>query len=283
MNKSMKGKILLYVSAFFWGMGFLGLQGALNSGWQTFAILTVRGFIAGSILLVFALKSGIPWWQDKAFIKRAIFAGVVMWIGFAVQTYGQSNSSISLSAIITGLYVVFTPFIANLFKRQQLPIKLFVGCFMAFIATVLISYDGSGLVFGYGELLLLISALIYSIHFLLIESLGSYKIAFALSAIQLLTMGVCSLIMMIITKQTVQIEGFQYVLFLALFCSGLAFYCQMLGQEGVNSSVASFILSFESIFGVIGAIILFHEAINWQITIGCLLMVVAIYLIEYKR
>ncbi len=277
-----KHKIYLFIASFFWGMGFLGIQGALNHGWGIFSMLALRGFLAGTIMLVIAFRVHLPWWNDKHFVKRAIFTGFVMWLGFVVQTYGQSLSNVSMASIITGLYVVFTPFIACFFKKQKLPLRVFVASFLAFGAIFLISYDGSGFTFGLGELMLLLAAFIYSVHFLLIESLGNYKIAFALSGIQLITMAVCSLIVMFIIGEGFRTEGLEYVLFLALICSGLAFGLQVLGQEKVNSSLSSLILSLESVFGVIGAIVLFNEPFSFQIVAGCTIMMLAIYLVEGK-
>ncbi len=276
-------KVLLYVAAFLWGMGFIGVQEAINVGWEPFAILFMRGSIAGSILLFIAFRHNFPWWKDRRFVYRSILAGLIMSIAFAVQTYGQVYSSISMTSVLTVSYVVITPFAANMIKKQNLSKNVYIGCFIALISVFIISYQGGSWAFGIGEILLLIGAILYALQFLMIESLGNNKVAFALSGIQLIVMAAFSFVMMLITGQTLQIEGIQYTIALAIFCSGLGFYLQVMTQEVVSSSIASFILSLESLFGVLGAVIIMGDVLTWQIGLGCILMLVAIYFVEKKK
>ena len=279
MNKQLKARILLIIVAFLWGMGFLGVQGALDAGWQPFALLFARGLIGGLALLAVAVVNKTANFS-KPVLARCVLAGFIMWLGFATQTYGQQYANVSTASILTGLYVLFTPFMAGFLKKQRLPTQTYLACVIAFVAVILVSYSGSKPSFELGELLLLMCAIVYSLHFLLLEDLAGYKSALAISGLQLLVMSACSLIMMLATKQYPQVSGLQYVLFLGLFCSGAAFSLQVYAQQQVNSSVASVLISFECVFGVLGAIIVYQEAISWQVVGGCIAMMLAIYVLE---
>jgi len=283
MNKQLFAKALLLFAAFLWGMGFLGTQQALNRGWQPFALLFVRGFISAIFLLLFSFKAKDKWYKNKELIKHSILAGVVYWAGFTLTIYGQTYSSISTTSVLTGIYVILTPFLAFFIKKHKLSLRIYIASFIAFIAVIVISYTAGSITFTLGEILLLVGAVLYSLHFLFLETLGFFQSAFAVSAIQLLVIATCSFVMMLVTKQTIQVAGFEYILFLALACSGLGFVAQVTGQQYVSSSVASVIISFESVFGVLGAIIAFNEPLDWQIVIACVLMILAIYILEGKE
>ena len=278
-----KNRLLLVLAALFWGIGFLGVEGALNSGWDTFAILFMRGIIAGILLLSLACRYNKEWYKNKQMIRTSILGGILMWLAFVLQIYGQKASSISVASILTALYVLFTPLIGSIFLKQKHHKHIYLACLVAFLAVVLTSYNGETMSFGWGEILLVICASISALHILLIENLMVHQIALAGTGIQLITMAVCSLPLMLITGQRIQLVGLEYVLFLAIFCSGLAFFLQVYCQQHVPPAVASVILSFESIFGVIGAIILFAEPFTWQVVTACLLMIFAIWLSEYRK
>jgi len=278
-----RNKILLLIAALFWGLGFLGVQGALTNGWEAFAILLIRGSVAGALLLALANRYNNDWYKNKAMIKKSILGGFLMWLTFMFQIYGQKLSNVSIASILTALYVLFTPIIAGIFLKRKIRIRVLLACLIAFTAVVLTSYNGETLDFGWGEILLVICAMISAMHILLIEDLMIHQVALAGTGIQLITMAVCSLPLMLLSGQRLQIIGLPYVLFLAFFCSGLAFFLQVYCQQHVAPAVASVILSFESVFGVIGAIVVFSEPFTWQVVAACLLVILAIYILEGRE
>lgn len=277
-------KLLLIVVAILWGSGFVASQFALDAGWDPFVMLSVRGFIGGGVLMILSLRYKIEWYKNKRLWALLVLGGVLMFGGFALQLYGQKMTSISMASIFVGLYVLLTPIIASFFKRSYITIKLIIACIIAFFAIFIVSYDGGSLSFGWGELILFFSSLVFAMHFLVIESLASHKIAFVASGVQLLVMGILAMIMSFVTTggYSLQLSGFDSVVYLALFCSALAFVLQTYGQERVNSTVASIIVSSESIFGVLGAVVVYGDQFSWNIAIGCFLMFLALAIMELK-
>ncbi|MFV0255603.1 MAG: DMT family transporter [Erysipelotrichaceae bacterium] len=277
-------KFLLLLVAIFWGSGFVASQYALDAGWQPFTILSLRGFIAGGILLLISLKNKIPWYTNQKLWFILIIGGLLMFLGFALQLYGQKATSVSMASIFVGIYVLLTPIIASFFKKNYLTLKLFIACSIAFVAILIACYSGGALVFGWGEFLLLLSSLLFASHFLVIESLSSYKIAFVVSGVQLLVMGFAAMIMSFISGENYHLhtEALGSILYLAIVCSGATLVLQSYAQEKVNSTMASLIVSSESIFGVLGAVLIYGDQFSWNIALGCCLMFLAIIMMDIK-
>lgn len=86
----------------------------------------------------------------------ALFGG-----GNLLLTVGLSYTTASVSAFVTGMYVVFTPLLAALVLRQRLAGRVWAatGLAMAGLAVMTLHLDGGALL-GRGELITLVAALI---------------------------------------------------------------------------------------------------------------------------
>ncbi len=252
----------------------------MNSGWTVFPLLFARQLIAGLLMMAVASYYKFPWTKNKKMLGHCILAGFIMWLGFATQLYGQKFTNVSETAIYSSLYALFTPFLAYLINKSKISWRVYLACFVAFVAVVLLSFQGSTCRFGWGEFLLLLCALFFALHLVILENFGYLGAVFAISSIQMLTMAFCCLVATFLLKESLQVSGLIYVFYLAIFCSGLAFLLQIAAQIHLTAATVGLLLSFESLWGVLGAVVFFGEAFTWQIGGGCLLMLLAIYILE---
>ena len=118
--KKQIGIISLFIVSLIWGLAFIAVDYALENGWNTFTILSIRGVLSGLMLLPFAIKDKI--WKNKRIFFNTIIAGIFFFLGYALQTLGQQESSVINSAFYTCLYVIFTPFIALMFKKREVTV-----------------------------------------------------------------------------------------------------------------------------------------------------------------
>jgi drug/metabolite transporter (DMT)-like permease len=273
------GKLLLVLSALLWGLGFVATDLALSSGWGVFSILGVRGLLAGLVFLPFSFKS--PWYRKPKFIGEAVVAGIVMGSAFVVQIVGQQYSTATNASFLTTLYVVFVPLLCWVFQGRKLRRVAIIGSGLAFLGTFILAFKGS-LTWQWGDLLLVLCALLFAVHFLMLERLSQQGETLALTSIQLLVMGVMCTGLMLYTGGGYQWQGLEYVLYLVFMGSGLGFLLQIIGQQKVEASAASLILTLEGLFGAIGAVLLLHEPLTINLVIGGLLMMVAVWLLEQR-
>lgn len=283
MKKKHIALIALFVVALIWGVAFIAVDYALDSGWKTFTLLAIRGILSGLFLFPFALKAKI--FKNKKLFLHSVIAGVFFFLGYASQTLGQEASSVVNTAFFTCLYVVFTPFIALLFGKKEVGIKTFVAAFIAILGIFFLSVLANGGTFSFhiGDILLIICAISFALQIIWAGHFIKADVSpAATSSIMLLTMGILSLLMVPITQEALptSFTGFTGVLFAALFSSGLCSILQLFGQRHVPSSNASIIMSLETPIACIFAVMILGEQMNIYSIIGLVLMFLSILIVE---
>jgi drug/metabolite transporter (DMT)-like permease len=278
MSQEIKlAKSSLFLSAFLWGFGFVAVEGALISGWHPMALLAARGFIGGFLLLIFSYKR--KFWKNKTMLWEGIKAGVFLTLGFVGQTYGQALSGPANASFITAMYVIFVPLIGAVWYKYKISMWVILTSFTAFIGVALITVQGS-LSVNVGDIWLLAGAIFFAVHIIKLSQLSRFNDSLSLTTIQLFTMSAISSTFMVITNTNFTSSGLYYVLYIGLISSGVAFFLQTFGQKSLESSVASIILTFEAIFGVIGSALVFSLLIPTQTWIGGILLLGSVFFLE---
>ncbi len=278
-----KATLALLTTAIIWATGFIAVDQALASGWEAFPLLAARGLIGGLFLLLFSYKKA--WWKNRTTLRLGITNGFIFFLGFAFQTIGQSLSSVPNTAFLTSLNVVFVPFISFLFLHKKLELKIYFAAFLALIGSAVLSFS-EGLSFHLGDFYLFLCAIFFALQIIYSEKCGEHNDPFSIITIQLLTMGICSLILMPITNQMhVPTQAWPNILYLAIIGSVVSFLCQLYGQSHVIPSKASLILSLESILATLFSILLLSQPITPSIIIGgsCLFGAVLVVEVKFKQ
>ena len=283
--KKQIGTLSLFIVAFIWGLAFIAVDYALDNNWNTFTILAIRGLLSGLILLPFAFKDKI--WKNRKVVIHTIIAGVFFFLGYALQSLGQKSSSVINSAFYTCLYVVFTPFIALAFGKKEVTIKTVIASITAIIGIYFLSVLGKGgtLQFYLSDILLILCALFFALQIIWVTHYIKGELnPISLSCVMLLTMGILSLVSIPIFNEVLptSIKGISGVLYAAIFSSGVCTVLQLFGQRYTTSSNASIILSLETPIACILAVMINNENMNLYMSIGLILMVISVFLIEIK-
>lgn len=285
MKNKHLGMIALFIVSLIWGMAFIAVDYALANGWKTFTILAIRGLLSGLILFPFVIKDRI--WRSKKIFIPCIVAGVFFFLGYATQTFGQEASSVINTAFFTCLYVVFTPFLALLFGKKEVTYKTFIAATLAIVGIYFLSVLSKDESFSFhvGDILLILCAIFFALQIIWAGHFIDKEInPLATSSVMLLTMGVLSLFGMFLFQESLpkSASGITGVMFAALFSSGVCSVLQLYGQRHVSSSNASIIMSLETPFACIFAIIILKEGVNVFTVIGLVLMFLSVLLVEVK-
>lgn len=277
MKDKSKGYLSLFTCTFIWGLAFIAVQNALNYGWQTFPLMTIRSLIGAAFMLLFSYKR--KWWKDLKVVRLGIINGILMWLGYTLQTFGQSNSSVPNSAFITTLNIVFVPLILHLFYQREISKKVYVSAFIALLGVGILSYQGT-LALHLGDTYLLLCAICFALQIINNERLAKYDNTLSFITLQLITMFILSLIMMPISGQTnIPNKGWLDLLYIGLFSSGIAGFLQMFGQKHVNPSAASLILCLESVIATIASVFVLGQEVTINIIVGGGLLITAVILV----
>jgi drug/metabolite transporter (DMT)-like permease len=279
----MKSRNLLYLAmlatAAIWGGSFVVMKDSLEKQ-DVFSFLASRFILAS--LLMFMYRPTALRGLSKKFVLRGILAGTLLGSGYIFQTFGLTNTTVSNTGFITGLYLVFTPLISLIVLRRHVIRIQWLAVLLAFIGLFLISYNGVSL--GRGETLVLISAMLYGAHFVALGEWSDGGNTYALTLIQIATLGVMASLF------TIK-DGFQLppdssvwlaVLFTAFFATFLAFLVQTKAQSVMSATAASVLLATETPFAVIFGLYFNSDPLTFKIITGGLLVMAAMGLVIWS-
>lgn len=279
----MKSRNLLYLAmlatAAIWGGSFVVMKDSLEKQ-DVFSFLASRFILAS--LLMFMYRPTALRGLSKKFILRGILAGTLLGSGYIFQTFGLTNTTVSNTGFITGLYLVFTPLISLIVLRRHVIRIQWLAVLLAFIGLFLISYNGVSI--GRGETLVLISAILYGAHFVALGEWSDGGNTYALTLIQIATLGVMASLF------TIK-DGFQLppdssvwlaVLFTAFFATFLAFLVQTKAQSVMSATAASVLLATETPFAVIFGLYFNSDPLTLKIISGGILVMGAMALVIWS-
>jgi drug/metabolite transporter (DMT)-like permease len=247
---------------------------------DVFSFLASR-FIAAAILMFIYRPTALRG-LSKQFIFRGIFAGILLGSGYIFQTFGLTNTTVSNTGFITGLYLVFTPLISLIILRRHVLKIQWLAVLLATIGLFLISFNGVSI--GVGETLVLISAILYGAHFVALGEWSDGGNTYALTLIQITTLAVMAFLF------TVK-DGFQLppdssvwlaVLFTAFFATFLAFLVQTKAQSVMSATAASVLLATETPFAVVFGLYFNSDPLTLKIITGGMLVMVAMGLVIWS-
>jgi drug/metabolite transporter (DMT)-like permease len=203
-----------------------------------------------------------------------------------LQTAGLAHTAASVSGFVTGLYVVATPLLTALILRRRIPRVTWLAAILATVGLGVLALHGFAL--GYGELLTLLSAVIYAGHIVALGRFSSAQTALSLSVVQLimitLVCGVAAWWPMVGSAAGIQLPSstadWLSVLYLALIASALTMVLQTWAQAHIEPSRAAVIMAMEPVWAAAFAVALGGETITARMVIGGLAIVSAMYLVE---
>ncbi len=298
-KSNIKGSLMLLLAAFIWGSTFVAQTEAQT---EPFTYIASRNFIGTLVLLpviatidVFSKKKGLLPKDFKvlSFSKKEITGGIicgcVLFTAASLQQYGiflypADGAAAGKSGFITALYIVLVP-IAGLFLKKKAGINIWVSVGIATVGMYLLCVK-SGFEVHYADLILFVCAIGFTAHILVIDRFIPFVNGVKLSALQFLVAGILGLIFMFAFESpsiTVILKDAIPILYAGLLSSGVAYTLQIVAQKETNPTVASVVMSLESVFAVLSGA-LFGEVMSGREIVGCVLMFIAVILaqIEFK-
>lgn len=293
MNHTSRNTFFLFLAAFIWGMAFV----SQSKGMDYMHPLTfngVRSLIGAFVLLLYILvrrkqaggKNRIIDWKTTA--KAGILCGLVLTTASTLQQFGIKYTSVGKAGFITTLYIIFVP-IAGIFVKKAVTGIIWIAAGLAAVGMYLLCMTES-LRMGTGDIMVLLCAVAFAVHIMIIDYYAPKTDGVIVSCIQFAVCGVicgiCSLIWA--EPDWMQLkDGMGSLLYAGVLSCGVAYTLQIVGQEGVNPTVAALIMSLESVVATVAAWIAYKVGFLstdqtmtlWQI-VGCILVFGAVILAQ---
>jgi len=285
MNRNL-ARIILTTAGLIWGIGFIGNKYILDNGWNDSQLLFVR-FLTATIFIFIIYHKRIL--NSNAYvIKSGLFLGVFLYLGFLFQTWGLVHTNPSNNALITAGYIVLMPLIIFVFERTTIPKKTIIAGAVTLLGISLITVDFRELTVSFGDSLTFIGAFFYAIHIYFLGKLSKKVDLFVLMAFQLLLFSVFATAMMMFRGGLPEVDFSSFdsykllvlAMIIGFFASFVAFLFQSIGQKNTNEAEAAILISTESLFGPVFAILFYNDPFNMYVVFGILFVFLGIILSE---
>ncbi|MDO4400765.1 MAG: DMT family transporter [Coriobacteriia bacterium] len=292
-----KGPILLLITAILWGMAFVAQTDA-SQHVQPFTFNASRNFVGALFLTgVIAwrkrtgadkqpIERGGAGYTKKALLVGGIACGVVLFVASYLQQSGitsyPSDAAVSgRSGFITALYMVMVAVI-GLFVGKKPHILVFVAVGVALVGMWFLCVpDGIDNIY-FGDVLVFLCAIGYAAHIIVIDRY-THVDGVRLSRVQLLTSGALSLACALAFEQPewgLILAALIPILYAGICSDGIAYTFQIIAQQTTDPTVASILMSLESVFAALGGWLILSEALTPVELLGCALVFAAVMLAQ---
>ncbi|MFR3065126.1 DMT family transporter [Peptoniphilus sp.] len=273
MKRELKASIMLFATAIIWGLAFVA-QAAGMEHLGPLSFTASRCFVAVVFLYLtykFFMMKSASYREEKFDMKRTLVGGSICGLVFTIAINLQQVSLIYTTAakasFLTALYIVFIPVIGLFFGRRP-NVKIIICIFLAMVGTYLLSING-GLKINRGDLIVILSALVFAIHILLLTKYSTNTNAVLVSLVQFAVCGVISLVGALVLEDISMeaiLKSQATILYVGILSSGVGFTIQLMALKDLEPVVASMICSLESVFGALfGWLILSQEMTEREI------------------
>ncbi|MDP4118001.1 MAG: DMT family transporter [Bacillota bacterium] len=294
MKKSqVKQNIYAVIAALIWGNAFVA-QSECAKYLGPFTVNALRSVIAVIALIPVALifkkirygtKTEVKKESRKKLIIGGICCGAVLSAATNLQQAGLSDTGAGKAAFITAMYIVIVP-VLGIFLKKKVTYNVWVAVAISVIGFYFLCLFGEGVHFAVSDLYILLCAVIFSTHILLIDHFTEYTDGIELSCVQFIVMAAISAVCMFIFETPTWNAIFKCILpllYIAIFSSGVAYTLQIFAQKDANPTIITLILSLESIFAAFAERILpggIKKPMFWWEYFGCALIFTAVVLAQ---
>ena len=295
-TQQIKSSCILFLTALIWGVAFVAQSVGMDYV-EPFTFNCIRSLLGGLFLIpcIFALNKINPNRQaedqklsqearragKKKLLAGGVWCGVIICVASNLQQFGIAHTTVGKAGFITALYIVIVPVLGIFFRKKCSPF-VWVGVILAVCGLYFLCIT-EGFQIQKGDFLVFLCALVFSAHIMVIDHYTQLVDGVKMSCIQFLVCGILSGICMLLFENpdlSNILAAWQPILYAGIMSCGVAYTLQIVGQKGMDPTVASLILSLESVISALAGLMLLHQKLSTREVIGCVLMFAAIILAQ---
>ena len=220
-------------------------------------------------------------WKNKQLIEGGIVCGIFLFFANCVQQTGIQYTTVGKAGFITTFYIIIVPLI-GLFFKKYCGILTWIGVVVALAGLYFLCITQK-LTIQRGDALILCCSVLYAGQILAIDHYNPFVDGVKMSCIQFLTGGILGAVFMLLFENpsiAMILSAAGPILYTGIMSTGVGYTLQIVGQKGLNPTVAALILSLESVFSALSGYLFLHQVLTTRELIGCALMFIAIVLAQ---
>lgn len=279
------------ITAIIWGSAFVAQSVGMDHV-GPFTFTAARSFVGSAVLIpvIFLMDrlrrhegAAAQTGDRRTLILGGIACGVALCVASSLQQMGIAyGTSSGKAGFITALYILVVPLMGLVLGKRVRPVIWL--CVMMSVGGLylLCVTDGLGSV-QKSDLLVLACAFCFAAHIQIIDYFSPRADGVRMSCIQFFVCGLLALIPMFLTETPRWddiLAAANPILYAGVMSSGVAYTLQIIGQKHTNPTVASMIMSLESVFAVITGILVLHQTPSVREVTGCVIMFAAIIIAQ---
>lgn len=283
----LKNSFQLILAAAIWGFAFV----AQSVGMEyvgPFTFNCVRNILGSVVLLpCIYLLNKINGEKEKKgndvklLVKGGVCCGVILFLASSAQQIGIQYTTVGKAGFITALYIVIVPVIGIFFRKKSNGL-VWLSVMIALAGFYLLSIK-EGFSLEIADTYLLLSAFLFAGHILVIDYFAPRVDGVKMACIQFLVCGILSGIVVFAIEDAAWVDvlsAWKPIVYAGVFSCGVAYTFQILGQTNYNPTVASLLLSLESVFSVLAGWLILEQKLSVREIVGCLVIFAAIILAQ---
>ena len=272
--------LLLLITSLIWGFAFVAQSNAADSiGPLTYN--GVRMLIGAMALLPLTYKKLKVHLKDKTYTKKLVKAGILcascLGCASVLQQAGIAYTTAGKAGFITSLYMLIVPII-SLFLGKRISKKVWTCVFAGIVGAYLLSMN-EGFTIAKGDFLVLLCAIVFALHIMVIDHFGKDVDGVELSQMQFFFAGIVCFILMFFFED-VNFSAIKSVsgaiLYSGIMSCGVAYTLQIVAQKHVSPAPATLTMSLESVWAAIGGALILGERMTIKEVIGCCILFSAV-------
>ena len=282
-----KSLLLLLLAAIIWGIAFVAQTVGMDYV-RPFTFNGVRCLLGAVVLLpviyLFDKKKTVEEKEKedkKALWIGGVLCGLCLCTASSLQQIGLQYTTAGKAGFLTALYIILVPIFGLFFKKKCSPFVI-GSIVLATVGLYLLSIK-EGFYIEKGDIYVMICAVIFSLHILTIDYFSPKCDGVKLSCVQFLVSGVIAMVVALVIERpewSQIMAAWLPIAYAGILSCGVAYTLQIIGQKGMNPTVASLVLSLESVVSVLAGWLLLNQSLSARELVGCVIMFIAIILAQ---
>ncbi|MBQ9275881.1 MAG: DMT family transporter [Succinivibrio sp.] len=282
--------LLLFLTATIWGTGFIGQKLGMDHV-SPFTFTFYRTFIGGLFLIPVILtlrkikSGGRPMLRPSSgrhLLWGSLSCGACLIVAESFQQFGLTTTDVTKASFVTSMYLIFVPLL-GIFIGSLPSLKNLFCVGLSVAGLYLLCLQQGSFAIERGDLLVLIGAVCFAVHILVIAHFINYVDGVLLSCGQFFVASALGFVMLCISGfdswENIRAAA-GAIVYTGVMSNGIAYTLQIVGQRGINPTIATLIMSLESVMGALFGVVLLDESLTFRQFTGCLLMFAAVLLAQ---
>lgn len=287
-SNKMLGNLLLLITAVVWGFAFVAQSVAMDSvGPWTFVFS--RFIIAGIVLIPvtrFSQKiyrnSDSEGEKKKPQVFGGMCCGILLGLASMAQQLGIMTTSVGKAGFITALYIILVPII-GIFLGKKTSGRIWISAVCSIVGLYLLSMQGSSFHIEKGDMMVMLCALLFSFQIMSVDHFSVRMNPVVLANQQFFFAALVGFVGMLFFETPTMsslMNAAVPILYAGICSSAVGYTLQVVGQRMTDPTVASLLMSMESVFSALAGWLILHQVLSGRELLGCCIMFAAVILAQ---